>query len=259
MNERLSPERTKIEKLSEWLKARQIELVLFDLDDTLIDTHRVFEDQENKFLAHIQGQFPFFDFQDLSENLNRLHEKYFASHSVNPVKSHLIVGELAEVYQERLGSEAGRVFQQGLPLLLEVYRTVPAFHPGAEETLAIFKATGVDRGFVTHGNLTWTNLKIRGLDLARFFQHFWIADEDEFKGPQDWLIAINWLFGKKPENTLVVGDNVKGDIQAAHLVGVRHKVLIPGCWNVYTSGEIPEGTIKVPSINQLISALIHQA
>lgn len=257
MHERLSPEKTDIEKLSQWLKARQIELVLFDLDDTLIDTSQVFITQAQKFVTRARENLPGLNPQELTKNFSRLEGKFFLTHAVNPVRYAEIVAELGRIYQPRFGPKAAGIFQEGLPILLQTYRTVPEFYPGAEQTLKDFKTTGVSLGLVTHGNLTWTNLKIRGLDLARFFQHFWIVDQDEFKSPEDWFRAIAWQFGKKPANTLVVGDNVRGDIQAAHLVGVKHKVLIPSPWSVYTEGQIPEGTLRIPSINQLINTLVN--
>lgn len=256
MRERLCAEIPKTERLKSWLDANGIELVLFDLDDTLIVTHQLFKDQVQEFFTHVFKKLPFLDQEKFLEKFDELEMKKFYSHAVNPVGYQFIIEELKIAY----GSKPAEVFQEGLPILLKIYKIAPPFYPGAKETLQFFKAINTPLGLVTHGNLSWTNIKIRELKLRDYFKHIWIADEDGYKNQKDWHMAISWLFGAKPENTLVMGDNVSGDIQAAIAAGVKpsHAVLIPSRWSVYRRGKKPEGTLEIEEIGKLIDTLLAQ-
>lgn len=134
----------------------------------------------------------------------------------------------------------------------------PSYFPGTISTLETFKATDRPRGLLTHAEEKWTNIKLVGLNLTGYFDKVKCVRVDKFKGPEDWLAAIQ-DFEVPPENVLAVGDSIKGDILAAHAVGVRYKVLIPTPWSVYNIGHenLPEGTIKVENIGQVVEAIIN--
>lgn len=239
-------------RLKDWLKSNKIKAVVFDLDDTLIDTNGVFEETEGRFFDFVDQTLPGLDRSILIDDYNRLNRTAFRDLYVNPMKLHRVVADLGNLY----GQEAVEVFQAGLPLLKEVYRTIPPFHPGARETLDVFKAAGIPLGLLTHANLTWTNLKVRQLGLRKYFSHIWTADEDGLKNIEDWE-TIFFLMGVRPEEVLVIGDNVKGDILPAHAIGVIHKIYIPSPWSFYQEGTVPEGTITVDRIGKLIETVIN--
>ena len=125
------------------------------------------------------------------------------------------------------------------------------------ETLETFSKSTVRLGLVTHANQEWTNFKLNGLNLRRFFEQVHIVHEDNHKTPEEWRAAIDH-FGVEPYKAMVVGDNVKGDIQAAREIGVEKLVWIDHGrgWSLYRLGDVPEGTITVNGVNELIDALI---
>jgi len=261
MKEGLSPQENRPEDLKKWLDKRGIKLVLFDLDDTLIDTNDHFNQRYGEFFAFV-GKRLSFSTEELTQFtgiFHRLDIDVFYTHFVNPVRYREIGKGLAAAYQSGREKEVSAAFEEGLPILLDIYKTVPGFHPGAEETLSVLKTTGVEMGLVTHGNLTWSNLKIRELDLKRFFNHFWVADEDGVKNSEDWLTAVNSFSGIKPAETLVIGDNLRGDIMAADEAGIRYKALIPSNWVVYREGGgvMPANTVLVPKIDRLVESLLN--
>lgn len=260
MKEILAPGENRPEDLKKWLDKRGIKLILFDLDDTLIDTNNHFNRRYGDFFALVGKRLSFSadELTQFTEIFHRLDIEVFYTHFVNPVRYLELGKKLAAAYQPGREKEVSAAFEEGLPILLEIYKTVPDFHPGAEETLSVLKTTGTEMGLVTHGNLTWSNLKIRELDLKRFFNHFWIADEDGVKNSGDWLAAVNSFPGIKPAETLVIGDNLRGDIMAADEAGIRYKALIPSNWVVYREGggAMPANTVFVPKIDQLIDSLL---
>lgn len=259
MKETVVSRENQAQDLKQWFTQRGFKLVLADLDDTLIDTNRHFNDHYREYFDFVKRTLGFSaeEMDHLAHVFHELDIKIFFSHSVNPVRYLPLLKDLVETYEPEKREKLALGLNEGLPILIDIYRTVPAFHPGAEETLALLKATGVEMGLVTHGNLSWSNLKIRELRLRRFFDHFWIADEDGFKNGADWISAVKAFSGRRPSETMVIGDNVKGDIRAADEVGIRGKVLIPSNWSVYREGDVPQGTIVVPKINQLAEFLLN--
>lgn len=253
MSEKLGPERPVSERLKEWLNNHKINVVLFDLDDTLIITRDIFQKQMRRFIEFASALLPDCDATDLWSNLEQINDNAFKTFAVTPKRWAVVVERMSELY----GSRSREVFRQGLPILMEIYKILPKFHEGALPALEQFSSTGIAMGLVTHANEDWTNFKLEGLNLRHYFRHILIVDQDKHKGLEDWQKAIE-LFEAKPENALVIGDSLPGDIRAAASIGVKHLLWIPSQWRMYNFGEIPEGTIKIEGIGKIVETLINQ-
>lgn len=225
--------------LKEWVNIRGIKVVLWDLDDTLLDTVRVFIDQMELYTDYVHSRLPGFSREQVYRLLKESSNNAYHTFSVNPIRWKAVAGMMADSLP--LDEE---VFLDGLPIMMEVYETVPEFLDGAEDALRTFRGIGLPMGLVTHANEEWTQRKIRERGLEPFFDQIMIVPEDEFKGSGDWLEMIE-RFSVNPEDVLVLGDNLVGDIRAAHSIGVRHIVYFPGEWFIYNTDEIPEGVISV--------------
>lgn len=69
-------------------------------------------------------------------------------------------------------------------------------------------------------------------------------------------MAITSL-GLTPQEVLVIGDGLSGDMNATRNAGVVHLIWIPGPWGAYdTTKQIPEGTIEVNNIGNVITTLL---
>jgi FMN phosphatase YigB (HAD superfamily) len=167
---------------------------------------------------------------------------------IHPSKWDYVVGELGKLY----GNEA---LIEGISIFHGIYNQAPEFNDGAEELLRQCKKAGLKLGLVTHSTHEWANLKIDSLGIREFLDHIVVADVTRYKGSEDWKSAID-LFGVDPARVLVAGDNIRGDILAAHEVGVRHLAWIPSNWHVYNTGQLPDGVCKVESIDKLIETLV---
>lgn len=237
--------------LKKWLNCRGVELVLWDLDDTLLDTVGDFIRQMNLYVDYLYSKLPNFPRKQLYDLLEKEGDIAFKTFSVSPRRWPAV----AEVMAAELGAER-KFFVEGLPILAKIYKMAPEFLEGAEEALAVFKATGLPMGLVTHANEAWTRIKLEKRKLRHFFERIKIVPENKFKEPDDWREAIE-LFGIAPEKVLVLGDNLGGDIRAARSVGVREIIYFPGRWRVYSSGEVPEGVMTIPGgVKDLIRTLV---
>lgn len=240
-------------KLTSWLGANGIEVVLFDLDDTLLNTHPIFDRQIDAFIALAVSRLPEYQFKSLLEMLKEINDQAFRTHGVNPNRWETVVVQMGE----RCGERAREVFNDGLPTLMEIYQIVPPVLPGAIQMLNLFNQTGVDMGLVTHANQKWTGLKLDNTGLRPFFQHILVVDEDRHKGSNDWASAAS-LFDKGPDQGMAVGDNLRGDVIAAAEAGFKKIVWVDkkDGWSMYRSGEVPEGVIVVSGVGVLSQALL---
>ncbi len=234
------------ERLNQW----GIEVVEFDFDDTLVRTEAVFTTQMRGFVAQTMGRLGGRDMSEVWDRLEQVNNQAFRELSVNPKRWETVVARMEEAFPEGSG-----VFAAALPNLMDIYKILPQLHDGAIETIEAFRMAGVKVGMVTHANEEWTKFKLDGLGLREYFERIYIVDENKHKGPEDWAQAIE-EFGATPDQVMVIGDSLPGDIRASANIGVRHRVWVPSKWVMYNSGEIPEGTIRVDNIGQVVNALL---
>jgi len=236
-----------------WLESRGIKLILWDLDDTILDTECVFSKKVNEYLDYIDSQLPQYQKDFLSKRLEEVNNEAYKTLAVSPNRWIKVAKDLSEV----LSSEE-TIFISGLPILMEIYKTAPELNEGAIDALETFKSMNLPMGLVTHATEEWTKLKIKERDLYKYLDKIFIVSETKFKEANDWQIAID-SFSVKSEEVLVLGDNLAGDIRAVDLIGVKHKVYFPGEWSVYNSGNIPDGTIIIKDgIKALINRLVSE-
>lgn len=62
------------------------------------------------------------------------------------------------------------------------------------------------------------------------------------------------LLGVEGAHCLVVGDNLKGDIIPATLLGAK-AIWMPSPWSVYREGEVPEGVVQMVELRDFYDAI----
>lgn len=238
-------------RLKEWLDERGIKAVLFDLDDTLLDTHGLVEHQKDLYKAYLHDQIPTMDPQAMDRAVEQADADVYATHSIS-IGRWIALGSLLA---ERIPEVAPEIFINGVPHLLESYAQVPEVLPGAYDTVSVFREATNKMGLVTHADSAWTELKLNRTGFGRYFDHIEIIDEHGYKESGSWKKAIEAL-GVNPHEVLVIGDSLSGDIRASREAGVRHIVALPSPWIVYRRGDVPEGVIQAPSIGNVVEVLL---
>ena len=180
-----------------------VDLLIFDLDGTLIDS--------KLDLAH-------------SVNATRAHM------AMSPLPLERIatyVGNGAPVLIRRvLGPEAAEAqVEEALEFFLEHYRAHSLDHtrlyPGVRESLERLHAAGKRAAVLTNKPVALSQTIVEGLGLAPFFFHVYGGNSFEFKKPHP--IGVETLMaesGVEPARTMMVGDS-SVDIQTARNAGVR--------------------------------------
>ena len=257
MQERLSQppvaEHAEVPKLKDWLQSHGIQAVLFDLDDTIIDTYTHERDAETRFVEHVVTLLPSLDTQELAQSFTTIHAAAFQTHSVSRERWDAVIAHLVETY----GVATIPAFYAAKKELDHIYDTAPELLPGAMDTLVAFRGAVRKMGVVTHADPAWTDVKLDTRGLRTYFDSVTVADTHGSKGPEDWRRGIASL-GVKPEHILVIGDNIIGDIQAAQKVGVKYTVVLPSPYEIYANGEIPDTAIRAQAIADVIPTLLKQ-
>jgi len=246
----LMPEKEKfMSSLGESLNRAGISTIIFDFDDTLIDTSGLFLVQMYRFVSAVVDKNPELNWKDCWKKLAEYDDETYKKMAVRKEKL-LVVAKLLDAHFKTAPS-----FSNHADILLEIYNRVPKLLDGTIDTLDAFKELGIPMALVTHANLDWTNLKLDALNLRQYFKHVEIADDTIPKGSVSWLNTIHAL-GFIPEQALVIGDSLGGDMVVSFDIGVKHGIWVEPPWNVHGFGEKPDGLIEVKSIKQVPEAIM---
>jgi FMN phosphatase YigB (HAD superfamily) len=240
--------------IQRWMKRNNLKAFLFDLDDTLIDTQSVFDQQVNRVLDILIKQIP----QVSSDQLrNEFGESVALAHHLCFVNPRKLWRQTIHLLKQKHEEITRLVEEMCFSPLMGIYSILPPFHSGAIETLEIFSSARVPLGLVTHAQKRWTNFKMKKLGLDKYFELTEIADPNQPKTPEIWSSAIKKLNINSKE-AVVVGDNVRGDIQAARRVGVNQLFWVDrkAMWEVYREGKLPSGTKVIQELLEIFDKII---
>lgn len=241
------------EIVSEWLGKNDIQAVLWDLDGTSIKTGKVFTDAMDEYIAFVSKKVTSIPPETMKADIEHIDREAYKTFAVSSKRWTVVVEKAAELY----GKEYLPALSEGLPIFMNIYKTIPEPFPLAIETMETFRSATKKMALVTHAEEGWSNIKIDGLNIRRLFDYINIVDATKHKGPDAWQKALDF-FEVKAENALVIGDSLSGDIGAAHKIGVKNKIYIPSTWVVYNTGEIPEGTTTIHGIDKIVGELAGQ-
>lgn len=237
------------EEQREMLKRLGIKAILFDFDDTLIYTQELFIKYMDEFIDVVSLETGL-DRRVVRGDLESLNDEEYKKMGVNPERWTVVAERMA---RERDGY--GETTINNLSILGKIYTDEPRTKEGAKAVLQVFCDIGVKMGMVTHANVDWTWRKMDKVKMLDFFDAIVIADENKHKGAEHWLSVMEEL-GVRPEECLVIGDSLSGDIIPTAKLGARTMWLHTGSsWSMYRTGEIPESTVHLDQINQVLSAL----
>ncbi len=225
--------------------------ILFDLDDTLIETNQLFTDARKEMKTIIANEEEL-DYELVSQTFEESLVRAYNEVSVNPINE----WPLAMKYLNEKIPISEAVRHKCIERAFEIYTKVPEIIDGTYEILEYFNNLGVKVGLVTHAIEDWTHLKLDTHNLKQYFHHIEICDANRHKNSEDWKRTFLKL-DVHPEYGMIIGDNVKGDIIAGHSIGVKNLIWInrKEAWSVYTVGDIPKETVTVKHLNEILPTL----
>lgn len=232
------------DSLPTWKGFSPCELILFDLDDTILDFDGSVGTCWRQVCAEAEQRRPVVDADRLYRAIDETRKWYWADperHRVGRTNLRAASASIVTSALGRLGVDYA-AFGAGLA---ERYRDLRDEQIGlfdrAEETLDHLREQGFKLGLLTNGTATDQRTKIERFDLARFFDYIWIEGETGV-GKPDPEAYLNALRTTSCDATLawMVGDNFEWDVAAPQRLGIRT------IWVDRRAQGLPNGTTIRP-------------
>ncbi len=226
-------------------KARKkgFKLILWDLDDSLIQTRSVFSGKIDEYLEVVCSKSEI-DIEEIRPIFMEQNNKVFEVKSVNP--------ERWDWVAERMVENFGRnEFVEYVPILKSIYKTTPEMVEGAMEVLETIYDSPLAMGMVTHATPEWTELKTE--KIRHMFGHIETVDVNRHKSKEDWEKAAK-ILGAEAKDCIVIGDSLRNDVEPAGELGMAG-ILLPSVWSVYASGTMPNRAVEVEHVSKVFEGL----
>ncbi len=241
---------TDILSAAKWLKGHDINLIAFDVDDTLLDTSKHIRTHTNAWVKNTAEQIGIPEIE-LHAQFTEYGRQAFQNPEVHvkQIRWQIICDQLAKHFDRPSSQFDHRP-------ILKFYDSAPDIYPETRSTLESLRSHGLHTLAITHSQPHWHQIKMSQHNLSHLFDYHAIINPEHAitKTSTHWRDAITSL-GSKPEKTLAVGDGIKPDILASLAAGVIHVVHITPKWDMYKQGEVPKSVHQIDDIAQLIPLL----
>ncbi|HET9030347.1 MAG TPA: HAD family hydrolase [Candidatus Aquilonibacter sp.] len=197
--------------------ARTIEVVLFDLDDTLHDDTTAFHGAAEEVAREVAAEHGI-DALELKRAYVRAAEGFWHRLSAEQLKTRLS-GLREQLWDEALkgvGIDDRGLASQSAFRYNEYRKKYFAVFPGAIEMLRALRERGMKLGILTNGFSETHREKIALLQIGEYFDAIFIADEVGMLKPDPLLFAHACReLGSSPMHGAMVGDRYDRDIRGA--------------------------------------------
>lgn len=236
-----------------WRKKNGIARFLFDLDDTICGTRKVFRNCMSTAYDFLAVNAPVISRDNWQKLIEETNNRLFEQFAVNPNRWNMVVEELAKLYElpAKVQEATKQIFSQ-------IYLIPPEILEGVEQGLDFLVKVDTPIGIVTHAGEEWTWRKYNWLNLKRYvnWDDVFIVDEDKHKTSESWLRGVKY-FGLKPVECAMAGDSPRSDINPAWEIGVRQCFLIkdPKQWTVHKQ-PVDKSVKKITNLSQIVDVIM---
>ncbi len=227
-----------------------IEVVLFDLDDTLVAFDLVTELSWRQVCAEYAARNPECGAEEVYEAITNESHWYWSDEERHKIGRNDIASTRRKIVMRAFEKhrfpvdDAVEVADRYSNLRLENMYIIP----GALRTLSTLLKQGIALGLITNGDSDIQRYKINRFALGGYFKEILIEGEIGYGKPDSRIfeLAIS-KFDTLPGRMLMVGDNLKWDVAGPQSVGMR------GIWFDVRRKGLPEDSRIEP--DAVITAL----
>jgi len=231
------------------------ELILFDLDDTLLAFDLVSEEAWDKAVdIFIQCSKINIEKDILLEKINTTRKWYWADPERHRIGRKDIIQARREIVKLAL-KEYNYINNDELTKLADNYSNIHEklwyLFDGVEETLQKLKDSGIKLGIMTNGTSESQRGKLKRFDIEKYFDYIFIEGEIGY-GKPDIKIYEYMLQETKIscDKILMVGDNLIWDIEPPQKLGIFT------IWINTKGAQLENYNIKPDKITEKISDII---
>jgi putative hydrolase of the HAD superfamily len=210
--------------------------ILFDLDITLADNFRAWDEVWPEVAAKLAERYPGFDPDEFREREIEVSERHYElllrGEVDHATYRRNFLREALEPWGE-LDDDALRLYADGRDRAIEAIR----LYPDAVETVRSLRALGLKVGVLTNGTSALQRRKLELLRLEDELDAIAVSEEIGHAKPQpEAYAAAVAMLGLEPAEVAMVGDHVANDVAGALAAGLGAAV-----WVERYPGELPEG------------------
>jgi putative hydrolase of the HAD superfamily len=226
--------------------------VVFDLDDTLLDTTGLEAEMLVGLCAAVNEELP-------GVELDHLRQRYRDGR--DHLYERVLSGEIDIATYRRLHliavcepwGEPSEALQETAVRLRDEQLGRARFVEHAIELLRHLRAAGVTTGLLTNGPSWMQRRKVELLGLEEHLDAIGISEElgASKPDPAAFTGALE-LMGSAPDDTVMVGDHLDWDVRGALTAGMRGAVWVAGDED---EREPPPGALKVARLGEVPAAL----
>lgn len=210
--------------IEKFIKEKDIESVIFDLDNTLFATHEYYIDVLTEMgwdmAEYLRSTKPS---EIIASDYTRTVLTSFANGGYKP---RLIHEQCLEGFELYIKEEKIRDMIMD-DKLEDFYKTVPSPYQNTISTLREVCKSGVNVAFHSHAQKEWTEMKVNyiksELGNLGLYLPYLATDITKEKDKDSWLTAFS-MVGGSTKNIMVVGDSANSDLIPPLQVGCRHVV-----------------------------------
>ena len=203
-------------------RARPIDVVLFDLDDTLHDDTSAYQSAAEEVAREVAAEHGI-EALALKAAYVAAAEGFWAQLSDDGLREELasVRRRLWQTALESVGVADAHIADRSAQRYHDYRKSYYVAFPGAMDVLRSLQARGKRLGLVTNGFSETHREKIDLLRLSEFFDAVFIADEVGMLKPDPMLFALACSkLGAAPSATAMVGDRYERDIRGAAEAGL---------------------------------------
>ena len=217
--------------------ARPIDVVLFDLDDTLHDDTTAFENAAEEVAREVAAEHGI-DALALKDAYTSEAHGFWRRLTPDQLKTRLssVREQLWSTALARVGVDEMGLAARSATRYNEYRKKYFNVFPGATEMLRTLKSQGKKLGILTNGFSETHREKIAILQIGEYFDAIFIADEVGMLKPDPLMFAHACTsMGSSPSRAAMVGDRYNRDISGALEAGMF------AVWLKVRDEEIPPG------------------
>jgi putative hydrolase of the HAD superfamily len=226
--------------------------VVFDLDDTLLDTTGLEAEMLVGLCAAVNEELPGVEFDHLRtrfrDGRDDLYRRVLAGEIDIPTYRRLHLIAVCEPW-----GEPSEALHEAAVRLRDEQLGRSRFVEDATELIRQLREAGVRTGLLTNGPSWMQRRKVELLGLEAELDAIGISEELGASKPDPAAFAATLeLMGSAPHETVMVGDHLDWDVRGALAAGMRGAVWVAGHED---EREPPPGAMKVARLGEVPAAL----
>ena len=199
----------------------KIKAVLFDVDDTLINTRKAQENAISEF-RRFYKEFKDADDKEFKEKWNDITEECYNKYLAKEYSfEHMRAERMMKIFQSYgkiISEEEGKeIFKE----YLKIYENNWMLFDDSEDVINFLKEK-YKLAIISNGDSMQQRQKIENLGLNKYFSDVFISEEVGFEKPKKEIFEIACKkINVMPENSIMIGDKFKVDIEGSINAGLN--------------------------------------